>query len=58
MAKALGTDLSIAYACVAVCQNEKVEIIAYEPGNRATPSHVAFTDGGRLFRSPVKKTYI
>jgi L1 cell adhesion molecule like protein len=46
--KAIGIDLGTSYSCIAVWQNNHVEIIPNDQGNCITPSYVAFTDTERL----------
>ena len=54
MAKVIGIDLGTNKFCMAVFQNDKIEIIPNDIGERTTPSCVAFTDKENLVGDTAK----
>ena len=54
-APAIGIDLGSSKCCIAVFQNDKMEIIPGEYGEELIPSYIAFTDTKKLFGDDAKK---
>ena len=50
----IGIDLGTSHSCVAVFQNNKVEVIPNEQGNRKTPSFVSFAENEILVGEDAK----
>jgi len=54
LAAQIAYDLIMLLSCVGVWQNDRVEIIANDQGNRTTPSYVSFSENERLIGDAAK----